>query len=310
MSRPALRRRLSILLVSVAVLATACLNNIGDPENPNVLSMGMPTPTATPIPPTATETPTPEIISELPTLSDIELLQLTLDAQAASDQLLSDTGGAFGTETPTPLVIAQNNDPFEQTATVYVAQVTQTQESSLTQTAIALGIGSTATPVFPTPTLPGAFATTDPFATQIVQPPVGQVCIHTVQGGDNLFRLSLTYGVSVNQLAATNGITNIQLIVVGQQITIPGCGTTGVFPPATPIPAFSSGTGGFGTPSAIGTLPSQSVTTCNTHLVQQYETLFQISLTYGVSMGNIQTLNGITNPNFIVMGTTLNIPCA
>lgn len=45
--------------------------------------------------------------------------------------------------------------------------------------------------------------------------------VHTVQPGDNLFRIARQYGVSVSKLAEVNGISDPALIVVGQQLTIP-----------------------------------------------------------------------------------------
>ncbi|NWG17398.1 MAG: LysM peptidoglycan-binding domain-containing protein [Chloroflexi bacterium] len=51
---------------------------------------------------------------------------------------------------------------------------------------------------------------------------------HTVQAGQNLFRISLHYGVSMNAIAAANGIADVRRIYVGQQIYIPCAGETGV----------------------------------------------------------------------------------
>lgn len=45
--------------------------------------------------------------------------------------------------------------------------------------------------------------------------------IHTVQAGQNLFRIGLQYGCTVSELAAYNGIANPDYINVGQQIRIP-----------------------------------------------------------------------------------------
>ena len=39
---------------------------------------------------------------------------------------------------------------------------------------------------------------------------------HVVQAGENLFRISLLYGILLERLAAINGISNINLIFVGQ----------------------------------------------------------------------------------------------
>ena len=44
---------------------------------------------------------------------------------------------------------------------------------------------------------------------------------HTVQAGENLFRISLRYGVNMYDVARLNGITNLALIYVGQVLRIP-----------------------------------------------------------------------------------------
>jgi LysM repeat protein len=49
---------------------------------------------------------------------------------------------------------------------------------------------------------------------------------HTVQAGQNLFRISLRYGVSISSIAAANGIANVNLIYVGQRLYIPCPGST------------------------------------------------------------------------------------
>jgi LysM repeat protein len=45
---------------------------------------------------------------------------------------------------------------------------------------------------------------------------------HTVQPGENLFRISLRYGVSMDDIAAANNITNTSRILSGQELVIPG----------------------------------------------------------------------------------------
>ena len=47
---------------------------------------------------------------------------------------------------------------------------------------------------------------------------------HTVQAGQNLFRISLRYGVSMSAIAAANHIANVNLIFVGQVLYIPCSG--------------------------------------------------------------------------------------
>jgi LysM repeat protein len=52
------------------------------------------------------------------------------------------------------------------------------------------------------------------------QPPAGGI-VHVVQPGENLFRISLRYGKTVDEVAAYNGIANPHYIYPGQVIRIP-----------------------------------------------------------------------------------------
>jgi|GEM_PF-2701865 len=57
--------------------------------------------------------------------------------------------------------------------------------------------------------------------------------LHTVQTGENLFRISLNYGVDMDTVAQLNGIDDPTRIFSGQSICIPTNGTTGIVPPQT-----------------------------------------------------------------------------
>ncbi len=89
---------------------------------------------------------------------------------------------------------------------------------------------------------------------------------HVVQPGENLYRISLKYGVSVAALAAINGIYDVSRIFVGQTLIIPSSGyTVPVILPqptagaAVPVvqPASGSATAITlnGAPSSQGALP-------------------------------------------------------
>lgn len=171
-------------------------------------------------------------------------------------------------------------DPVFMTATAIIAGATATEAFYLTQTAVSQGFGiPTEEPVF--------FPTETPFT---VAPQPGADCVHQVQAGENLFRISLRYGVDVFELARYNSLPNMNLIVVGQSITIPGCGTTGQVPSQPGIP--STGTG------VCGPL----------YTVQQGDTLFKISLRCGVPVMSIAAANGISNINLILINQQLTIP--
>ncbi len=66
-------------------------------------------------------------------------------------------------------------------------------------------------------TVPGLV--TPPVPTPV--PPVSQPRTHVVRLGENLYRLSLQYGVTVDALARANNLWNPNLIFAGQVLTIP-----------------------------------------------------------------------------------------
>jgi murein DD-endopeptidase MepM/ murein hydrolase activator NlpD len=109
------------------------------------------------------------------------------------------------------------------------------------------------------------------------QPP-SDVIIHVVQRGENLYRIGLQYGLTVDQLARANGITNTGSITVGQRLIIP---SANVAPAPTPIP--------------------------QTHIVKAGESLSRIAELYGMTTEGLASLNGITNPNSLYVGQVLQI---
>jgi len=95
---------------------------------------------------------------------------------------------------------------------------------------------------------------------------------HTVRAGETLTGIAKAYGVTVEEIMTANGLTNPNLIYVGQRLLIP------------------------------------TSTTYITHVVQPGETLTSIAWHYGVSYWDIAALNGLTNPNLIYVGQVLLIP--
>lgn len=64
-------------------------------------------------------------------------------------------------------------------------------------------------------------ATAQPGVTVTAVPPVTIEQTHVVQAGENLFRIGLQYGFTVDELASYNGIANPDVLDVGQVIKIP-----------------------------------------------------------------------------------------
>ena len=243
-------------------------------------------PTATPTP---TSTPTPTLT---PAGEEVFPAQEPVSTEVNETPAVDVPAVAQNQEvTPVP--------PLQQTATALIQEATDTAEA-LTATAI----GPTVAPATDVPTQQVPVDTLTP-TTQAQQPPAvsGADCVHQVRAGENLFRISLRYGVSIQDIAVASGIANPNLILVGQRLTIPGCGTTGVVPPPTDPVTPAPGAGGTG--GSVGGAGGGTV-----HVVQQYESLFEISMMYGVPISSIAAANGISNINLIIIGDQLTIPAS
>lgn len=96
---------------------------------------------------------------------------------------------------------------------------------------------------------------------------------YVVKTGDTLTKISKTYGVTVQQIASANNISNPNLIYVNQVLTIPD---------------------------------SKPVTT--KYIVKKGDTLSKISRKYGVTVQQLATANKISNINLIYPNQVLIIP--
>ena len=100
---------------------------------------------------------------------------------------------------------------------------------------------------------------------------------HVVQAGDTLLGIVQQYRVDYGALLAANDITDADLLYVGQVLTIPA---------SAPTPA-----------------PDE-----RTHVVQEGETLWGISIQHGVVYEALFRANAITDPDRIYEGQVLIIP--
>ncbi|RPJ01478.1 MAG: LysM peptidoglycan-binding domain-containing protein [Chloroflexi bacterium] len=141
---------------------------------------------------------------------------------------------------------------------------------------------------------------------------------HTVQTGENLFRIALRYGLTVETLASANGITDPAHIYAGQVLVIPD-GSAPVLAAADPAvvdPASVVAVDPAVTGPDLGILPivdSPSVVPSAApvyHTVQRGETLASIGQAYGVTWADIAAANGISNANQIYAGQQLTVPGA
>jgi LysM repeat protein len=183
--------------------------------------------------------------------------------------------------TPTPSgdeAISATANAMAATATAQAALPTSATDSPLsTEAAPTEAAPTEAEPTEAAPT--DTPAVTEPTATT-APAEAGTSKTHTVQAGDNLFRIALKYGLTYQAVAAYNGIANPNFIVVGQAIKIPAAGA-GETPPA--------GDGG-------------------THMVQLGENLFRIALKYNMAYTTLAAANNLNYPYTIYPGQKLVIP--
>ena len=144
---------------------------------------------------------------------------------------------------------------------------------------------------------------------------------HTVQTGENLFRIALHYGYTVEYLASVNGITNPSTIYVGQVLAIPNeadvlINTIQPSSENNPIVANTANAAQPNTVIDLGILPAGPATAAEPapapvyHTVQVGETLASIALAYGVTWTEIVNANSITDANTIYANQQLAIPGA
>ena len=79
--------------------------------------------------------------------------------------------------------------------------------------------------------IPGQAASA-PVAAPAAAAPAPSSEVHVVSRGENLTRIAVRYGVTVDDIVAANGIANPSLIVAGQRLVVPGS--------AAPAPAAAS----------------------------------------------------------------------
>ncbi|MFQ5408876.1 MAG: LysM peptidoglycan-binding domain-containing protein [Anaerolineales bacterium] len=128
---------------------------------------------------------------------------------------------------------------------------------------------------------------------------------HTVQPGENLYRIGLKYGVGWPEIVSLNGLPDTR-IYVGQRLLIRGAA------PIETVAVEAASAASEPPTAAAGTAPpaslQQPVAVPVTHTVQRGETLFNIAVRYGTSTAAIAQANGIANANFIFAGQQLKIP--
>ena len=106
---------------------------------------------------------------------------------------------------------------------------------------------------------------------------------YTVKAGETLSEIADRYGTSVDRLVQLNGLRDANDLWAGSRIQVPGAS-------ARPRVAVNKN--------------------AKTHRVQPGESLSSIADRYGVSMQRLIAINGISNPNQVMAGSTLTLRAA
>ena len=111
---------------------------------------------------------------------------------------------------------------------------------------------------------------------------------YTVKSGDTLFKLSIEYSTSVERIRIYSGI-NSDSLTIGQKLKIPGKQKE------TP-------------PQKTPTDSSKPTVTYKTHVVVRNDTIWSISVNYGIPMTELLSVNGLNMESILNLGQSLKIP--
>jgi LysM repeat protein len=166
--------------------------------------------------------------------------------------------------------------------------------------------------------------------------PEQQGTIHVVQAGEHLTMIANRYGTTPQAIASANNLLNMNLLYVGQRLTIPGTGSEPaqsnsyyVVNRGDTLTAIAARYGtttqalveanGLASANLIytgqrlivpggGSAPAPSTSTTGYYTVQAGDTVSSIAVRHGVTAWAIVQANHLANANFIYVGQRLVIP--
>ncbi|PJF43253.1 MAG: hypothetical protein CUN50_00715 [Candidatus Thermofonsia Clade 1 bacterium] len=150
------------------------------------------------------------------------------------------------------------------------------------------GIFVTNTPFFPTPT------------SDVLSALPGRIN-YTVVAGDTLIGIAARFNSRVDAIVLLNNLNLNAFLRIGQRLVIP----VPAVQPTVTQPAL------FGTPTApvdVAILNGPTVNGIGTYIMQRGDTLEAVARRYNTTVQYLVRLNGIVNPNALVIGQVLAVP--
>ncbi|MEQ8672832.1 MAG: LysM peptidoglycan-binding domain-containing protein [Aggregatilineales bacterium] len=262
--------------------------------------------------PTDALNPTDELVETIPTIEPLTTEVPTEQTDNTQQNNQTDTLPTLGAAvTSTPIIVQPTNTdaplaiPSETPVPVATNANDTGAESSntsptLTPTFITPGVaaGTSVSPTINITPAAGTPATATPSGlitpTDFLNPSnIPEQCLYIVRTGDNLFRIAINNGLSLDQLRAANPQIRSDVIQPGDQLLLPVAGCDGETLSSDPVV----------TESAPASAQDQIV-----HIVQSGETVGQIARRYGTTIAAIALANNLSDPNRLSIGQQLIIP--
>lgn len=120
---------------------------------------------------------------------------------------------------------------------------------------------------------------------------------HTVSAGQTLASIARRYGTTASAVAAANGISDPDLVRIGQRLAIPAATGGGAGAPAPSTTSAWAATGGADGDTGVA----------GTHVVAPGESLASIARRYGVSEDDLAAANGILPPRTVYRDSRLQL---
>jgi LysM repeat protein len=151
--------------------------------------------------------------------------------------------------------------------------------------------------------------------------------VHVVAPGESLFSIAATDGLSVDQLAAANGLSPSAQLIAGSDLQIPPQAIAFAPVAATTVPASavtstaapSTGDGdadsddvGAATTPAVATATAPSTTSSmgsggSAYVVQPGDTLWALAQRIGVPVAALAQANGLSSTSYLISGSVLHL---
>lgn len=170
--------------------------------------------------------------------------------------------------------------------------------------------------------IPGSDAGDESFDIGGVGGPIATVTEpYTIQAGDTLVSIANRHGLTWRQLAAQNGLGEYTILSIGQIIQLPVEEKATIEEPVAsedPLPveepketilkqAITPTQSDFPAVSAAALVHDEPAEAALTHVVAAGDTLFGLSLEYGIELADLLALNGLNDNSLLQLGQEIKL---